>query len=44
VFEELIPNRPGQNDQTAFKDCLQVCKLETIARQAAGLLDDRGPA
>lgn len=43
MFEEFIPNRPRRNDQTAFKDSLQVCKLETIAMQAAGPPDDRGP-
>ncbi|TGZ52188.1 hypothetical protein DBV15_03755 [Temnothorax longispinosus] len=42
-FEEFIPNRPRRNDQTMFKDSLQVCKLETIASQAAGPPDDRGP-
>lgn len=44
MFEEFILNRLKQNDQTAFKDSLQVCKSETIARQAAGPPDDRGPA
>ncbi|KYN05647.1 hypothetical protein ALC62_03440, partial [Cyphomyrmex costatus] len=36
VFEEFIPNCLRRNDQTTFKDSLQVCKLETIARQANG--------
>ncbi|EGI61555.1 hypothetical protein G5I_10118 [Acromyrmex echinatior] len=31
VFEELIPNRPRRNDQTTFKDSLQVCKLERLS-------------
>lgn len=35
MFEEFIPNRSRRNDQTAFKDSLQIRKLETIARQAA---------
>lgn len=43
VFEEFIPNRLRRNDHTAFKDSLQVCKLETIARQAVGPPDDRDP-